>query len=339
MPRCTRKGCGKEFVEGDTSTCTYHPGTPVFHEGLKSWSCCKDVNKPVLDFDEFMSIKGCTEIPGHTSEKAKVVDTPKSETVRAASTVDESGKETFGIETVAQVADKVDKAPIQPTAPILEVDDLNQPVKVGTECRRAGCSVKFVDDQTNRQGDGEGTVCRFHPLPPIFREGSKGYLCCKRRVLEFDEFLKIPGCKTGRHCFIPVTTEVKVEEDVNCRIDHYQTPGQVHVSVFAKQVDKDRSSVEFQEDEISLQLYLPNKKKFTKTLMLFGAIEPSASSFRIFGTKVDLTLQKKDGKSWTVLEKTDKDLGNISLTFGVGGRTGTVGGKEFVLDETNQNRA
>lgn len=29
----------------------------------------------------------------------------------------------------------------------------------------------------------------------------KGYLCCKRRVLEFEEFLKIEGCKTGRHVF------------------------------------------------------------------------------------------------------------------------------------------
>ena len=31
----------------------------------------------------------------------------------------------------------------------------------------------------------------------------KGYLCCKRRVLEFDEFLKIEGCKKGRHVFVP----------------------------------------------------------------------------------------------------------------------------------------
>lgn len=29
----------------------------VFHEGLKSWSCCKDVNKPELDFDQFMKIE------------------------------------------------------------------------------------------------------------------------------------------------------------------------------------------------------------------------------------------------------------------------------------------
>lgn len=28
----------------------------VFHEGLKSWSCCADVNKPVLEFEAFMKI-------------------------------------------------------------------------------------------------------------------------------------------------------------------------------------------------------------------------------------------------------------------------------------------
>jgi hypothetical protein len=27
-----------------------------FHEGMKSWSCCKDVNKPVMEFDQFMKI-------------------------------------------------------------------------------------------------------------------------------------------------------------------------------------------------------------------------------------------------------------------------------------------
>lgn len=39
-----------------------------------------------------------------------------------------------------------------------------------------------------------------------------------------------------------------------------------------------------------------------------------------------------------MLEKTDRDLGSISLTFGVGGRTGTVGGKEIILDESNKAR-
>lgn len=31
---------------------------------------------------------------------------------------------------------------------------------------------------------------------------AQGYFCCKRRVLEFDEFLKIEGCAEGRHLFV-----------------------------------------------------------------------------------------------------------------------------------------
>jgi hypothetical protein len=46
-------------------------------------------------------------------------------------------------------------------------------------------------------------------------------------------------------------------------------------------------------------------------------------------------LKKRDGRSWTLLERTDRDLGPVNFTFGVTGRTGTVGAKEFALDEQN----
>jgi len=225
--------------------------------------------------------------------------------------------------------------PATPTR-VLEEDDLSAPVPPGTVCRRKGCGVTFVSDELNRQGNGEGVICCYHSLPPIFREGSKGYLCCKRRVLEFEEFLKIKGCQTGRHCFIPVVNNPTTDEQVECRVDHYQTPHQVHVSVFAKQVDQDRSSVQFEESRIKLDLYLPGNKRFAKTIDLFALIEPNDSTFQYFGTKVELHLKKTDTRSWTVLEKTDRDLGNISLTFGVGGRTGTIGGKKLAIDEANK---
>ena len=42
-----------------------------------------------------------------------------------------------------------------------------------------------------------------HPGAALFHEGSKGWTCCKRRVLEFDEFMKIEGCETkDRHLFV-----------------------------------------------------------------------------------------------------------------------------------------
>lgn len=51
------------------STMSFHCGyftLQVFHEGLKSWSCCKETNKPVLEFDEFVkiavSVGGTTEL-------------------------------------------------------------------------------------------------------------------------------------------------------------------------------------------------------------------------------------------------------------------------------------
>ncbi|KAG9318329.1 HSP20-like chaperone [Chiua virens] len=212
-----------------------------------------------------------------------------------------------------------------------EEDDPGAAVAPGTQCRRTGCSVAFVSDAANRIGDGEGTSCTYHSAPPIFREGSKGYLCCKRRVLEFEEFLKIEGCKKGRHVFAPKhnASEDLVEQFTECRVDHYQTPSEVHVSVFAKQVDKDRSKVTIEETQ----------KRFKRTIQLFGPVEPEGCSYKFFGTKVEVVLKKSDTRSWTILEKTTRDLGNISLTFGVGGRTGTIGGREVLLDEQNKNRA
>uniref|UniRef100_A0A8D0GM80 Cysteine and histidine-rich domain-containing protein 1 n=1 Tax=Sphenodon punctatus TaxID=8508 RepID=A0A8D0GM80_SPHPU len=58
MP-CNNGGCTKRF-EGPQSLeemCTYHPGVPIFHEGMKYWSCCKSKTS---DFNTFLSQEGCT---------------------------------------------------------------------------------------------------------------------------------------------------------------------------------------------------------------------------------------------------------------------------------------
>jgi len=345
MPKCTHKGCGKEF--DDTSTteqvCIYHPGAPIFHEGLKSWSCCNTVNKPVLDFDEFMAIGGCTR-GVHSVDAPKVEPSPKSSTPSRSLTVTEStsGKETYTTAPARNLPPRpTERSVVTPTASpaptkrVEEEDDLEAVVPEGTPCKRAGCKATFVSNEKNRTGDGPGTKCVYHPGVPIFHEGSKGYFCCKRRVLEFEEFLKIEGCTEGRHLFVRKSNANQSEETVNCRIDHYQTPSTVHVTVFAKQTDKAQSIVKIEENEIYFDLYLPGPKRFTRSVQLFGPVDPSASSFTIFGTKVEVQLKKRDGRSWTLLEKTGRDLGPVSFTFGVTGRTGTVGAKQLVLDEQN----
>ncbi|KAH8829507.1 chord-domain-containing protein [Flagelloscypha sp. PMI_526] len=357
MPRCTRKGCTKEFEEGNTDECIFHNGAPVFHEGLKSWSCCSDVYKPVLEFDQFMAIPGCTKAERHTAQvegpspvapsktqndSRPVEPTPKPTTAPSSAKV-QDGVETFSTKSLASSLPRQRPAPAEPE--VEEEDDLEAIVTSGSACKHNGCKTTFESNEVNRLGDGPGTECLYHPRPckssqPIFHEGSKGYLCCKRRVLEFDEFLKIEGCKKGRHLFIPKKPAGKtVDEQVACRIDHYQTADQVHVSVFAKKTDKERSIVKFEAESVLLDLILPNSKRFTKTLDLFGPIDSEGSTVTFFGTKVELVLQKIDRRSWTVLEKTENLNPNIAFTFGVSGRTGTIGAKDLILDDNNQHRS
>ncbi|GLH11776.1 Cysteine and histidine-rich domain-containing protein [Gryllus bimaculatus] len=55
---CKNGGC-KQVYEGSSSNhspCIYHPGVPVFHEGLKFWSCCQ---RRTTDFNSFLEQEGC----------------------------------------------------------------------------------------------------------------------------------------------------------------------------------------------------------------------------------------------------------------------------------------
>lgn len=55
---CKHGGCRCTYsTKSDETICEYHPGTPIFHEGLKYWSCCQ---KKTSDFTAFMNQKGCT---------------------------------------------------------------------------------------------------------------------------------------------------------------------------------------------------------------------------------------------------------------------------------------
>ncbi|CAH0714499.1 unnamed protein product, partial [Brenthis ino] len=56
---CKNGGCSTSYEgpQSNNNMCTYHPGCPVFHEGLKFWSCCQ---KRTTDFNTFLSQPGCT---------------------------------------------------------------------------------------------------------------------------------------------------------------------------------------------------------------------------------------------------------------------------------------
>lgn len=65
----------------------------------------------------------------------------------------------------------------------------------------------------------------------------------------------IQGCRTGKHLYVGAKKEDK-EELVECRVDHYQTPRQVIVSVFGKGADKEVSGVKFEAEAVSLSRFI-----------------------------------------------------------------------------------
>lgn len=342
MPVCTHRGCEKSYDEAtntDTS-CTFHPQGPIFHEGLKGWSCC---SKRVISFDQFLALPGCS-IGRHTdapreefapapadSEKVEVTAADSKPATPAPVAVQSNGTEVYGSAPATPKSVTPKPATPAPAAaapePIVEEeDDLSVPVAVGKTCLRRGCGQTYASEEVSR---GAKVECQYHPGSPVFHEGSKGWSCCPRKVLEFDEFLKLKGCRTtNQHLFVGAKKE-KVEELVHCRHDWYQTQTHINLSIFAKKVEAKSAVVVFKEREVNIDLRMPDGKRFKLDLPLFQPIEPAGSSFEVLGTKVEITMKKGNGISWATLEPSEG--AKCWTTFGTTGTVGTVGSKVMHL--------
>lgn len=55
---CKHGGCNCAYGDNksEDKPCVYHPGVPIFHEGMKFWSCCQ---RKTSDFTAFMNQAGC----------------------------------------------------------------------------------------------------------------------------------------------------------------------------------------------------------------------------------------------------------------------------------------
>ena len=53
----------------------------------------------------------------------------------------------------------------------------------------------IADPADNAEGS-----CTYHPEKPVFHDTIKYYNCCpKQQAYDWDAFMKIPGCHTGKH--------------------------------------------------------------------------------------------------------------------------------------------
>ena len=105
------------------------------------------------------------------------------------------------------------------------------------------------------------------------------------------------------------------------RTDFYQTPSAVMASFFLKKIVKDTAAVEFKDHSVVLDLTTSDAppKRYAAEVPLYAAIDPAKSTYKILGTKLEVTLVKADGLSWPVLRSDDALTGEI-LQVGRAGR-------------------
>ncbi|KAK3945342.1 cysteine and histidine-rich domain-containing protein [Diplogelasinospora grovesii] len=322
---CVHRGCDKTYTDPD-EVCRYHPGPPVFHEGQKGWKCCKP---RVLTFEEFMTIEPCTEGKHSTTDFPPKIEKKEADPSLVANNANDVPPPPPRTPIPA-----AQHAPTPPPPPP-ESDDDEEGIEIseGLICKRRGCEAGYTKGSSR-----DNEACVHHPGVPIFHEGSKGYSCCKRRVLEFDQFMKIEGCKTKkRHLFVgsgkdaaaaaakggSSGTEGGEEVLESVRHDFYQTPKAVIASFFLKNIDKDAAKVVFHGQELELDLPTtdtPTPKRYNAKVPLFGTIDAAHSTFKILGTKLEVSLVKVDGSSWPVLRSDDRLTGEILQI----GRAGSV---------------
>ncbi|XP_044507011.1 cysteine and histidine-rich domain-containing protein RAR1-like isoform X1 [Mangifera indica] len=205
--RCKRIGCDAVFTEDDNpeGSCTYHASGPIFHDGMKEWSCCK---RRSHDFSLFLEIPGC-KTGKHTTEKpvlTKATPKPAVSAPSAAPPSSTSAKELcprcqqgfFCSDHGSQAKEpkhSVTTTPAEtdveaqvPPAPVKRID-INQP----QTCKNKGCGKTF------KERDNHETACSYHPGPAVFHDRMRGWKCCDIHVKEFDEFREVPPCTKGWH--------------------------------------------------------------------------------------------------------------------------------------------
>mmetsp|Transcript_32964 Transcript_32964/g.99755 ORF Transcript_32964/g.99755 Transcript_32964/m.99755 type:complete len:260 (+) Transcript_32964:211-990(+) len=121
------------------------------------------------------------------------------------------------------------------------------PPAVGTECKRKACKNCYQGEQSNE------TECKHHPGKPVFHDCEKYWTCCadRKRVLDFNDFLNIPGCTVAPQClWYEEVSEDVVEKQV--RMDHFETPKDFVVSFFTKCADPEKTEITVNEDTVRL---------------------------------------------------------------------------------------
>jgi len=222
--QCRNFGCAQRFREAENGddACSHHAQPPLFHETKKGWLCCRE--RMTYDWDDFAKIPGCVR-SRHSSVPPEGAQLARSPSALAA----EADAAAAAAAAAAQLK-SIDSFNAQNPDAVSAASSAAKTVSQRPRARRRedgalycinkGCSAWFqAAEDTER-------ACTFHPGQPIFHDASKRWgwcvvpsyvfepsltappyralppplaLSCGKTAYEFDAFVKLPGCKTGRH--------------------------------------------------------------------------------------------------------------------------------------------
>ncbi|XP_011875846.1 PREDICTED: cysteine and histidine-rich domain-containing protein isoform X2 [Vollenhovia emeryi] len=298
---CYNRGCGKKFNPSDNKDddCVHHPGSPVFHDVYKGWSCC---SKKCTDFTEFLNINGCTRSK-HSNEKPPE---PEKSTVNRCNNMVRIAtrpvSNRVSLKRPPFDAPQVTLSPTISSALLEQVKGLtalgsDKPtdgvVQIGQSCTNNSCKGTYAGP------DSDEETCNYHPGVPIFHEGMKYWSCCQKKTTEFALFLQQPGCRQGRHVWF----SKNVGKQAQCRMDWHQTGSHVVVSIFAKKYLPSRSAIKLNPIHLTVDLFFVEEdSRYDLDIELRGVVDVEQSSVHMLPTKVEIKLKKAEPGCWSKLE-------------------------------------
>uniref|UniRef100_A0A8C5DJG0 CS domain-containing protein n=1 Tax=Gouania willdenowi TaxID=441366 RepID=A0A8C5DJG0_GOUWI len=111
---------------------------------------------------------------------------------------------------------------------------------------------------------------------------------------DFNAFLDQKGCSTDKHRWIPKQDKKKVA----CRYDWHQTGKNVVVTIYAKNANPERSSVNANQTVVSKYFFILQHEPMQQNFV----IDVKKSSVYMVPSKLEITLCKADQVSWGKLE-------------------------------------
>ncbi|KAG7661670.1 SGT1 [[Candida] subhashii] len=99
--------------------------------------------------------------------------------------------------------------------------------------------------------------------------------------------------------------------NIKIREDWYQSNDEVIITIYAKGVKEEKLKVDFEKRAVSISFPSGSNSEYNYHLdPLFDEIDPEQSKYKIFSTKLEIQLKKKEAKKWSSLEAELEEIGN-----------------------------